>query len=141
MAAQKGSALLLKIGADASAAASADTYTTVGGLRSTSITLNQESVDVTNKDSSNARELLADAGVESVSVSGSGVFTDAASEGTLRTAFGGSNISNFEIIIPDFGTYQGKFHIASLEYGGEYNGEVTYSVTLESSGSVTFTSA
>ena len=141
MAAQKGSALLLKIGADSSAAAASDTYTTVGGLRSTSITLNQESVDITNKDSANARELLADAGVESVSVSGSGVFTDAASEGTLRTAFGGSDIPNFEIIIPDFGTYQGKFHIASLEYSGEYNGEVTYSVTLESSGSVTFTSA
>ena len=64
MAAQKGSALLLKIGADASAAAASDTYTTVGGLRSTSITLNQESVDITNKDSANARELLADAGVE-----------------------------------------------------------------------------
>lgn len=141
MAAQKGSALLLKIGADASAAASADTYTTVGGLRSTSITLNQESVDITNKDSANARELLADAGVESVSISGSGVFTDAASEGTLRTAFGGGNIPNFEVIIPDLGTYQGKFHIASLEYGGEYNGEVTYSVTLESSGSVAFTAA
>lgn len=141
MAAQKGSALLLKIGADSSAAAASDTYTTVGGLRSTSITLNQESVDITNKDSSNARELLADAGVESVSISGSGVFTDAASEGTLRTAFGGSDIPNFEVIIPDLGTYQGKFHIASLEYGGEYNGEVTYSVTLESSGSVSFTAA
>lgn len=141
MAAQKGSALLLKIGADASAAASADTYTTVGGLRSTSISLNQETVDVTTMDSSNARELLADAGVETVSISGSGVFTDAASESTLRTAFGGSNIPNFEIIIPDFGTYQGKFQIASLEYSGEYNGEVTYSVTLESSGSVAFTSA
>ncbi len=141
MAAQKGSALLLKIGADASAAAASDTYTTVGGLRSTSITLNQESVDITNKDSANARELLGDAGVESVSISGSGVFTDAASEGTLRTAFGGANIPNFEVIIPDLGTYQGKFHIASLEYGGEYNGEVTYSVTLESSGSVSFTAA
>jgi len=141
MAAQKGSALLLKIGADSSAAAASDTYTTVGGLRSTSITLNQESVDITDKDSSNARELLADAGVESVSISGSGVFTDAASDGTLRTAFGGSDIPNFEVIIPDLGTYQGKFHIASLEYGGEYNGEVTYSVTLESSGSVSFTAA
>ena len=141
MAAQKGSALLLKIGGDASAAASADTYTTVGGLRSTSITLNQESVDITNKDSSNARELLGDAGVESVSVSGSGVFTDIASEQTLRTAFGGANIPNFEVIIPSLGTYQGKFHIASLEYSGEYNGEVTYSITLESSGSVSFTAA
>jgi TP901-1 family phage major tail protein len=138
MAAQKGSALLLKIRATASGAASSDTYTTVGGLRSTSITMNHESVDVTNKDSNNVRELLADAGVESVSISGSGVFTDAASEVTLRSAFGGSEISNFEVIVPDLGTYQGKFHIASLEYGGEFNGEVTYSVTLESSGSVAF---
>jgi len=138
MAAQKGSALLLKIGASAAAAAASDTYTTIGGLRSTSISLNQETIDVTTKDSANARELLADAGVESVSISGSGVFTDVASEQTLQDAFGGANIPNFEIIIPDLGTYQGKFQITTLEYAGEYNGEVTYSITLESSGAVAF---
>jgi TP901-1 family phage major tail protein len=138
MAAQKGSALLLKIGASAAAAAASDTYTTIGGLRSTSISLNQETVDVTTKDSANARELLADAGVETVAVSGSGVFTDATSEQTLRTSFGGANIPNFEIVIPDLGTYQGKFQITTLEYAGEYNGEMTYSITLESSGAVAF---
>jgi len=138
MAAQKGSALLLKIGADASAAAASDTYTTVGGLRSTSISLNQETIDVTTKDSANARQLLADAGVESVSISGSGVFTDATSEQTLQGAFGGVNIPNFEIVLPDLGTYQGKFQITTLEYAGEYNGEMTYSITLESSGAVAF---
>ena len=138
MAAQKGSALLLKIGATASGSAASDTYTTVGGLRSTSISLNQETIDVTTKDSANARELLADAGVESVSISGSGVFTDVASEQTLQGAFGGANIPNFEIVLPDLGTYQGKFQITTLEYAGEYNGEMTYSITLESSGAVTF---
>lgn len=141
MAAQKGSALLLKIGADNTAAASADTYTTVGGLRSTSISHSEEAVDVTTKDSSGYRELLANGGVQSVSVSGSGVFTDAASETTLETAFGSSAHNNFEVIVPDFGTYQGKFMVASLEYAGEYNGEVTYSVTLESSGQIAFTAA
>lgn len=139
MAAQKGSALLLKIGATASGSAASDTYTTIGGLRSTSISLNQETVDVTTKDSTNARELLADAGVETVSISGSGVFTDVASEQTLQGAFGGADIPNFEIVIPDLGTYQGKFQITTLEYAGEYNGEVTYSITLESSGAVAFT--
>lgn len=141
MAAQKGSALLLKIGADNSGTPAADTYTTVGGLRSTSITHNEEAVDVTTKDSSGVRQLLANGGVQTVSISGSGVFTDAASEATLRTAFGASDFHNFEVIIPDFGTYQGEFMVASLEYAGEYNGEVTYSVTLENSGSVTFTAA
>ena len=141
MAAQKGSALLLKIGADATAAASADTYTTVGGLRSTGITMNDEAVDVTTKDSSGIRELLANGGVQTCSISGSGVFTDAASETTLKNAFGGANFANFEIIIPNFGTYQGKFMVASLEYTGEYNGEATYSVSLENSGAFAFTAA
>jgi len=141
MAAQKGSALLLKIGADNSLAPSADTYTTVGGLRSTSITHNEEAVDVTTKDSSGIRALLANGGVQTVSISGSGVFTDAASETTLEGAFGASDFHNFQIIVPDFGTYEGEFMVASLEYAGEYNGEVTYSVTLESSGAVTFTAA
>tara|TARA_R110002167_G_scaffold117487_1_gene293477 strand:- start:818 stop:1237 length:420 start_codon:yes stop_codon:yes gene_type:complete len=138
MAAQKGSALLLKIGADATAAVSADTYTTVGGLRSTSISHSDEAVDVTNKDSAGVRNLIANGGVTSVSISGSGVFTDATTETTLKTAFGASAFSNYEVVLPDFGSYKGKFMIASLEYSGEYNGEVTYSVTLESSGAVTF---
>ena len=141
MAAQKGSALLLKIGADATAAPASDTYTTVGGLRSTGISMNDEAVDVTTKDSSGVRELLANGGIQTCSVSGSGVFTDAASETTLKNAFGGSNFANFEIVIPDFGTYKGKFMVASLEYTGEHNGEATYSVTLENSGAFAFTSA
>jgi TP901-1 family phage major tail protein len=134
MAAQKGSALLLKIGDGASPEA----FTTIGGLRSTSITLNDEAVDVTTKDSSSLRALLANGGVQTISISGSGVFTDAASETTLRGKFGASSFSNFQVIIPDFGTYTGAFMVASLEYAGEYNGEVTYSVTLESSGTITF---
>ena len=135
MAAQKGAALLLKINTTGS------TYVTVGGLRSTSITLNDEAVDVTNKDSSGNRTLLADGGVHSVSVSGSGVFTDAASETTLKDAMNAAAFKSFQVIIPDFGTYAGAFMVASLEYAGEFNGEVTYSVTLESSGAITFTSA
>ena len=43
MVAQRGGALLLKV--DISG-----TMTTIGGLRSTSITLNDEAVDITNKD-------------------------------------------------------------------------------------------
>ena len=141
MAAQKGSALLLKIGADATAAPASDTYTTVGGLRSTGISMNDEAVDVTTKDSSGVRELLANGGIQTCSISGSGVFTDAASETTLKNAFGGANFANFEVVIPDFGTYKGKFMVSSLEYTGEYNGEATYSVSLESTGAFTFTNA
>lgn len=134
MAAQKGSALLLKINTSGSS------YATIGGLRSTSITLNDEAVDITNKDSSNNRTLLPDAGVFSMSVSGSGVFMDDAQDTMLKDAVSGSTFKNFQILIPDFGTYTGAFQVTSLEYAGEFNGEATYSVTLESSGSITFAS-
>jgi|SRR5210317_1888055 len=148
MAAQKGSSLLLKIGDGASPEA----FTTVGGLRSTSITMNDEAVDVTNKDSLGHRALLAGGGVNSVSVSGSGVFTDTASETSIKTAYfsqqntsDGSSaqtaaFNNYQVIIPDFGTLTGSFMIASLEYAGEYNGEVTYSITLESADYTLFAS-
>ena len=132
MAAQKGAALLLKINTTGT------TYVTVGGLRSTSITLNDEAVDVTNKDSSGNRTLLADGGVFSMSISGSGVFTDSAAEEAMRAAMNAATFKNFQVIIPDFGTYTGAFMVASLEYAGEFNGEVTYSVSLESSGAITY---
>jgi len=134
MAAQKGASLLLKVGDGASP----ESFTTIGGLRSTSITLNDEAVDVTNKDSAGQRELLADGGIHTISISGSGVFTDSASETTLRGKMDASTFTNFQVIVPDFGTYTGAFMVSSLEYAGEFNGEVTYSVSLESSGSITF---
>ena len=134
MAAQRGKALLLKI--DISG-----TMTTVGGMRSTSMTLNDEAVDITNKDSGSFRELLPAGGIQSMSITASGVFTDSTAETTLRAAYGTSTFKSYNVIVPDLGTYAGTFMIASLEYAGEYNGEATYSVTLESSGSITFTAA
>jgi TP901-1 family phage major tail protein len=134
MAAQKGSAMLMKVGNGASP----EVFTTIGGLRSTSLTINNESVDVTNKDSSNNRTMLATAGVQSISVSGSGVFTDAASETTLKTNVLADTIDNYQFLVPDFGTFTGGFQVTSVEYAGEYNGEVTYSMSFESSGAITF---
>ena len=133
MAAQRGGALLLKMNVSGS-------MTTIGGLRSTSITINDEAVDISNKDSS-SRQLLPQGGILSMSVSASGVFTDTTSEQTLRSKLHQTTFESYNIIVPDLGTYAGQFMIASLEYAGEFNGEVTYSITLESSGDITFTSA
>ena len=122
MAAQKGRALLMKLGN----AGSPETFTTIGGMRSTSISINDETVDITNKDSGTARTLLANGGILSMSVSGSGVFTDSASEATLQGDMNQATLTNYQFLIPDFGTYTGAFQLTSLEYAGEYNGEVTY---------------
>ena len=134
MAAQQGKALLMKIGD----AGSPEVFTTIGGMRSNTLTMNDEMVDVTNKDSAGARTILAQGGVNSITIAGSGVFTDSASETTLKGKFNVSALTNYQFLIPNFGTFTGSFMLTTLEYAGEYNGEVTYSFTFESSGAIVF---
>lgn len=134
MAAEKGLSFTLSSGDGATAEA----FTVVGGMRVTSLTINNEIVDVTDKDSANARELLAAAGVQSMSVSGNGVFKDTASEAIVRGNAEDMTIDNYHLTFADGDYYEGAFQVASLEYNGEYNGARQYSITLESSGAFTY---
>lgn len=133
MAAQKGLEMLLKIDIAA-------TFTTVGGIRSTSFAINNAQVDITSQDdTSRDRQLLAGAGVRSFSVSGSGVFVDDAAIAAVNTAAMADTHSSWQVVIPDFGTFEGAMQISSFELGGEHDGEVTFSISLESAGDITFT--
>jgi len=133
MAVQKGASLVVKIGNGGSP----ETFTTVAGLQDTSININQETVDVTNKDSSRVRTLLAQGGIKSFTISGSGIFTDSASEQSVLTAFDGSSFTNFQFLVPDYNTFTGAFQVATLDYTGTHNGAVQYSMTFESASTVT----
>lgn len=135
MAAQKGKDLLVKLDAEG-----AGTFTTVAGLRSRSLAFNARSVDITNADSSGQwRELLAGAGVRTASVSGRGIFRDEASDASVRQVFFDAAIRNWQIVVPDFGVVAGAFQITALEYAGEHDGEVTFDLSLESAGALSFT--
>ncbi|MEW6257116.1 MAG: phage major tail protein, TP901-1 family [Pseudomonadota bacterium] len=132
MAAQKGKDLLLKILDGAS-------YVTVAGLRSRRIAFNAQAVDTSHADSSGRwRELLAGAGVKRASVSGAGVFKDAASDALVRAAFFEGTLKTWQVLIPDFGTVTGPFQISALEIGGDHDREVTFDLTLESAGELAF---
>ena len=135
MSAQKGKDLLIKIDDGAG-------FTTVAGLRTRRLAFNAELVDITHAESANRwRELLDGAGVKRASLSGRGLFKDAASDALMRQTFFDGAIAAYQIVIPDFGTVQGAFQLTSLEFAGEHNGEVTYDVALESAGELTFTAA
>ncbi|SOC86260.1 phage major tail protein, TP901-1 family [Ensifer adhaerens] len=134
MTAQKGRDLLLKV-----FNATSSSYVTVAGLRSRKLAFNAAQVDVTDAESAGRwRELLAGAGVNRASLSGSGLFKDAASDELVRSAFFSGAILNWQVVIPDFGTVTGPFQIAALEYSGQYNGEVLFDLSLESAGQLTF---
>jgi TP901-1 family phage major tail protein len=139
MAKQLGRALLVKIDDGAG------TKNNLCGLNSKSLTLNNSSIDVTTPDCTTPEGALYTetlAGLKNVSVSGDGFFEDSTAEARMNTvAMANDNSTNFEIVVPHFGTYAGTFRIASLEFGGETEGGVTYSISLESTGTVTFTAA
>lgn len=133
MAVQKGAEVLVKIGDGASPEA----FTTIGGLRDTSISINQETVDVTTKDSARVRTLIAQGGVKTFTISGSGVFDDSASHTTLLGVLDASTFTNFQFIMPDFNTFTGAFQVTSVEYSGTYNDSAQYSLTFESADTIT----
>lgn len=133
--AEKGSAFLLRAGDGGNP----ETFMTIAGLRSTSFNINGQSVDVTTKDSGGWRELLAGAGLTSISVQGAGVFQDNSNLATMRTRAVARTIDNYELVFESGDKYAGAFQVTSVQHDGQHNGEVTYSVSLESSGVVTFT--
>jgi len=135
MTAQAGKDVLLKIGDDQSP----ETFTSVAGLRTKTLSLNARSLDVTHGDSPGQwRELIA-GGVKSASLSGAGIFVDAAADETIRAVFFDQSRRNWRVIVPDFGVIEGPFLVTALEYSGRHDGEAAYSLSLASAGALSFT--
>jgi TP901-1 family phage major tail protein len=132
MAAEKGSAFLLKVGNGASP----PVFATVAGMRTTQMSVNGEAVNVTSKDSGGWRELLSGAGVRSVSVAASGIFTGSAAEVRIKTNALAGQVDDYELSFESGERLRGRFLVARLDYSGDYNGERNYALSLESSGAV-----
>lgn len=147
MAAQKGRAMILKI--DKGAA----TFVTYPGQRETSITVGNETVDITSKDDQSTasalsgalhRRLLDQGGVTSVSISASGVFKDSSHQSYLRAKALKNTTIDCKVVIPGTSnlgadTFNGTFLITSLQENGAYNGEIQYTMSLESASEITIT--
>lgn len=135
MAVQSGKDLLVKLDMTGTLQ-----FETIAGLRASRISFNAETVDVTSLESAGGwRELLAGAGVRSASISGSGVFRDAATDARARQIFFDGEVPAFQVVIPDFGVVEGPFQITAIEYAGSHNGEANYEMTMASAGQLTFT--
>ena len=132
MAAERGSAFLLKIGDGGVTPA----FATVAGLKTTQLSVNGDPVVITNKGSGGWRELLSGAGVRSVSVSGSGIFTGSGAEARLRSLALAGELADYELSFESGERMQGRFLVSRLEYAGDFNGERNYTLALESSGVV-----
>jgi TP901-1 family phage major tail protein len=132
MPAQSGAAFLLKITNGATPAA----YQTIAGLRTTQMSINGDTVVVTHKQSGGWRDLLSGAGTRSVSVSAAGIFLGSTAENTVRSRALDGTLDDYELSFEDGAKLRGKFLVQRLDYAGDFNGERSYTLQLESSGPV-----
>lgn len=138
---QVGRAVLLKIGDGEQVEA----FTTVATLNTKTMTVNNTGIDATTPDADDAagplwRESLS--GLKTVDISGDGIFADTAQEVRINTlAMSGNPVANFQVTVPELGTFDAEFRITSFELGGETEGATTFSISLESNGKTSFTAA
>jgi len=116
---------------------SSGTYNVIGGSSEHTMTLNNEQVDVSDKDSNRWKELLA-AGDRSLSISINGFISDDANFALMEAAAESDTIINYRMAYGNSKTVTGAFHIDSWELSGSRNGGQSFSATLSNSGQPTF---
>ncbi|MCY4129023.1 MAG: phage major tail protein, TP901-1 family [Gammaproteobacteria bacterium] len=132
-----GRAMLLKMEVNS-------TDTLIATINAKTLVINNQPIDVTTPDADDPdgdlwQETLN--GLKSMAISGDGRFNDSAAEVALANlALADKSIGTFQVVVPNFGTYEGSFLLESFEFGGEAQGPLTFSISLTSAGKPTFSS-
>lgn len=113
--------------------------TPIAGARTTNLTINNEPIDITDKDDDGWRTMLADVGVRNVDATVEGVIKDATLIGIALGSGENVLLDDITIDLDGLGEFAGDFFLQGLEIGGEQADAVTFSATLQSSGQITFT--
>jgi len=136
MVAQQGRDCILKRGD----AASPEVFTAIAGATSTGISFSNGEVDITTNDEDGIKTLLAGKYGLAGSVSLSGIFKDEATILAERTAMLAGTINNYQLVIPGSTageTYEFAGMISSFEYTGEMDNALSYTITINTSGTIT----
>ncbi len=125
----KGALFLLEVEIDS-------VFTVLAAMRTTTMTVNNETVDVTSKGDLQ-RELLENCGIQSVSIKAQGCISSADSYKKISYAANTGEILNVKINSNNnVEIFAGAFIISGFETSGEYNKDGLYSITLESADTV-----
>jgi predicted secreted protein len=109
-------------------------FATVAAMKTTTMTISNETVDVTSKGDLQ-RELLENCGIQSVSIKAQGCISSADSYKKISYAANTGEILNVKINSNNGEIFAGAFIISGFETSGEYNKDGLYSITLESADS------
>ncbi len=118
-----------------------ETFTPIGSTRDGTLTLNDEFVDVTDKDDDKWKKGLDNCGVKAATFSASGIYSDAAGLQQLQEDFAAGISRNYLVTSGRLDTWEGRFLLTSFERTGTYNDSEQCSFTLESSAALVYTPA
>ena len=109
----------------------------IASVRQIDISYNGEPIDITSYDSSGWQELLATSAQDSISISLSGL---ADTTSAIRADFFNDKSKTIVVTFPSSGdSFTGTFQMTSLSEGAPYNDATSFTMELQSSGTVTFT--
>ena len=111
----------------------------VAGVRTKSISINGEPIDITNDDDEAVRKLMDVAGEVSVEISISGVAVGAVLRTEALTVADRVPATEFRYGATE--KFAGDFFLASYKETGEYKGAATFEATFQSASTVTYTPA
>lgn len=137
MAALAGRKVRVKYDADGAGGTAA---AVVAGARTDSLTINNEPIDITDKDDAGVRTMLDDVGSKSMSMSCEGVLINDTLLDIAQGATAASALHTFEFDIDGIGSFAGEWFITSFEVSGaEGTDPATFTMSVESSGAITYT--
>jgi TP901-1 family phage major tail protein len=110
----------------------------IGGIRSKSMSISAEGIDITSEDSDEWKVFLDKAGMRSVEISGSGVHSNSLMLKQIEDKMLANELTCLMFLEWKNGKiYAGCFKITSLEYSGDHDGEGSMSISASSSGAIT----
>ncbi len=106
-------------------------FTAVGGMRTTGCTINNEVIDITDKDDDTWKKLLP-GGIRTISLSGSGLVSNALAYEKAQDVCDTGTTINAKVVLEGGMSVSAPFLVTSLEQHGDYNGAQMFSCTLQS---------
>lgn len=137
MPAQRGSKLLIKRGDGADP----EVFTTVGALQNSTLNINGNPINVTTGDDVDGNDEIWQTyitGPKDLSVSGNGIGKDLEPLQSVYDDFATGTIRNYEIVVPNLGTFTLAMIVSNMVFEGPYDGAQGFSLELQSAGAPTF---
>ena len=113
----------------------------LAGVRSKSMTVGIDNVDVTTDDDSGFRTQLAEAGQVNLDISFDGIETDSVVRDLVLSGGTSQQYTDLTLTWPNGDVLSGTFNLGGYEESGTYNDAVTFSSSMQSSGQWTYTPA